>query len=398
MVQVPTFLMGNNIIPSFYQSGQGVSNALAGLTKARQFDQQMGMKQQQFNANNALAQGQFGLQKQAAERAAAEAARAAQSREGIQNWLASGGNGLDGVPRPLIDMARIQGDADPVRDFIIAEAKRKASTSAPKIMEVNGEIYRVPNDGDAVRVGGISAGNQRAAQAAALGLDPSGPEYMSFMANGKLPAAYYEQASQKRLRAESAPKIEAGLRNMAAMADRYDDASFTNSVGPFQGSTPDSLIGAAGVNTARFGGEILNRVQGGKTAPTEIRSNIQGSTEALAAAIKPLIRGPGEGVWTDQDQARLVAVVGDLATASTKEEYRRRLNDVRDRLKSNFDLNINFDALPKQTGRLAPGQSTPGPSQQPAGALPRVNSVQEAMKLPKGTRFIDPNGDLREVP
>ncbi len=148
MVNVPTFTMGNNIIPSFYQSTQGVSNALAGLTKARQLEQQMGESQRQFNASNALAQGQFGLQKQAAERAAAEAARAAQAREGIQNWLASGGNGLDGVPRPLVDMARIQGNADPVRDYIIAEARRKASQSGPEAYGKAGAVFEDPQTGE----------------------------------------------------------------------------------------------------------------------------------------------------------------------------------------------------------------------------------------------------------
>ena len=76
-----------------------------------------------------------------------------------------------------------------------------------------------------------------------------------------------------------------------------------------------------------------------------MRSNIRGTTEALAAAIKPLIRGPGEGVWTDADQARLVAVVGHLSQASTKEEFMRRLNSVRDRIQSNFNIEVPFEAM-----------------------------------------------------
>ena len=257
-----------------------------------------------------------------------------------------------------------------------------------KIVTEGGKIYRVPRQGPAVAIGGTNPMEARHNQAVQLGLQPGSPEYTTLMTNGKLPAAFYEQTAQKRLKQESAGKIEAGLKNMAKMAEKYDNASFTNAVGPFQGSTPDSLIGAAGVNAARFGGEILNRLQGGTTAPTEVRSNIQGSTEALAAAIKPLIRGPGEGVWTDADQARLVAVVGDLATSSTKEEYLRRLNDLRDRIKSNFGLDINFDAILKKKQRA--------PLTQQSNAAPiQIKGINDYNSLPPGTPYIDPNGVQR---
>lgn len=138
--------------------------------------------------------------------------------------------------------------------------------------------------------------------------------------------------------------IRGGLENLRKMADTYDDASFSNAVGPWQGSTPDSLVKGAAINLARAGGEILNFFQGGGNNPTEVRSNIQGATETLAAAIKPLIRKPGEGAWTDADQARLVSIVGDLAQARDKGEFKRRLNNVRDRISSNFGIQIDFDA------------------------------------------------------
>jgi hypothetical protein len=88
-----------------------------------------------------------------------------------------------------------------------------------------------------------------------------------------------------------------------------------------------------------------------------VRNNIVGATEALAAAIKPLIRGPGEGVWTDADQARLVSIVGDLSQSSNKGEYQRRLNAVRDRIQANFGLDIPFNA-----GGGAPLTGRPGGS------------------------------------
>lgn len=143
----------------------------------------------------------------------------------------------------------------------------------------------------------------------------------------------------------SAPRIAAGLETLRAMTDSINDASFNNSLGPVQGSTPDNLIGKGVVNASRLYGEIGNWFEGGNQTPNQVRNNITGATEALAAAIKPLIRGPGEGVWTDADQARLVSIVGDLAQSSSKEEFKQRLNAVRDRVSSNFGLDIPFDAM-----------------------------------------------------
>lgn len=179
-----------------------------------------------------------------------------------------------------------------------------------------------------------------------MGIDPNSAEGLAFIANGKLPQAAVQQMLARQQRQQTAPKIAEGLTNLLNMTDQYDDAAFTNAVGPMQGVPPDGgLLTAPFANIARGWGEFANAFEGGNARPSEVRSNIQGSTEALAAAIKPLIRGPGEGVWTDADQARLVSIVGDLAQSSDKAEFRRRLNAVRDRVQSNFGLDVPFEAL-----------------------------------------------------
>lgn len=188
--------------------------------------------------------------------------------------------------------------------------------------------------------GGDAQREQRMQMLQGMGIDPNSAEGKAVLINGKLPAAAYEQMNQRQLRTTVAPKIGEGLNNLSKMTTQYDDASFENAVGPFQGATPDGLFSAGPINAARLWGEIRNWWDGGNVAPSEVRSNIQGSTEALAAAIKPLIRAPGEGVWTDQDQARLVSVVGDLAQARDKPEFERRLEAVRERIKANFNLDI----------------------------------------------------------
>jgi hypothetical protein len=231
--------------------------------------------------------------------------------------------------------------------------------------------------------------NTRMGQLEKLGLDPESAEGIAFLANGKLPASVIDRRIQDERRAATAPNIAAGLQNLNKMADQYDDPSFENAVGPIQGAPPDGgLLTAPFANIARGFGEVMNMAKGGNANPSEVRSNIQGSTESLAAAIKPLIRAPGEGVWTDADQARLVAVVGDLAQARNKEEYRRRLNAVRDRVKSNFNLDIQFDAN---------GQPVPQPPQQ-QGPRPQVQQPQNSGQPPVPGARQSPNDGNWYVP
>lgn len=204
------------------------------------------------------------------------------------------------------------------------------------------------------------------------GIDPKSAEGKAFLLTGKLPAAAYQNIAQEQRKTATASKIAEGLRNLNSMTDQYNDASFVNSLGPIQGSVPDSLLGAIPVNAARLFGEVANYAEGGNARPNEVRNNIVGNTEALAAAIKPLIRGPGEGVWTDADQARLVSIVGDLAQASDKAEFKRRLNAVRDRVKANFGLDIPFDALVGE-GAKALEQRGPQPFVQNGWSIQRVD-------------------------
>jgi hypothetical protein len=187
---------------------------------------------------------------------------------------------------------------------------------------------------------------KRVAELEKIGIDPNSAEGMVYRTNRKLPAAAYQQMAQKQRKTQMAPRIVEGLKNLSKMADTYNDAAFENSLGPIQGSDPDSggLLTAPIANIARLYGEAANVVQGGNATPNEVRNNVRGSTEALAAAIKPLIRDPGEGVWTDADQERLVGIVGDLGQTSSKKEYRKRLNAVADRIRSNFGLQIDFNA------------------------------------------------------
>lgn len=195
-------------------------------------------------------------------------------------------------------------------------------------------------------VAGDTVATKRLAELERLGIDPNSAEGMIYQANGKLPESAAKEIIGRQQKGKAGPQVARGLENLNKMADTYDEVSLESAIGPWQGADPDQtgLLSAPVANIARGLGEAWNVIRGGKDNLSEIRSNIRGTTEALAAAIKPLIRGPGEGVWTDADQARLVSIVGDLAQASTKEEFKRRLNAVRDRITSNFNIDVPFDA------------------------------------------------------
>jgi hypothetical protein len=139
-----------------------------------------------------------------------------------------------------------------------------------------------------------------------------------------------------------APNIKAGLRNLKNAADSVDDSTFANAVGPLQGADPGDIVTRELARGARFLGEV-GHWWGGGTAqpPTEVRNSISGSAQALSASIKPLIRAPGEGIWTDKDQELLDRIVGNLAESRNKEEYYRRLQGVANRIQDNFGLDLS---------------------------------------------------------
>lgn len=70
----------------------------------------------------------------------------------------------------------------------------KPADDGSKIIEANGQIFRVPRQGDAVPIGGMNSLQQaqqqaeaRRAQVVAAGIDPNSPAAKAFIASGKMP-------------------------------------------------------------------------------------------------------------------------------------------------------------------------------------------------------------------
>jgi hypothetical protein len=149
--------------------------------------------------------------------------------------------------------------------------------------------------------------------------------------------------------------LGAGLDRLASIPSDMGKYSFEAATGPLQGA--DGYVLAP---LARAWGSVINMA--GSHSTTEVRNRIGGDSLALAAAIKPLVRKPGEGTWTDKDQELLNSIVGNLAQANNQTEYFRGLEAVRSRIKANFGIDlppINIpNGQPQQQGQapqLAPG-------------------------------------------
>jgi hypothetical protein len=142
-----------------------ITNALDGWQKQRNNDRE-------FEARNYLAQEQLGIQKQNAARQQAEYDRQNATRGEVTNWLASNPN-VGGVPQPLVELSRIQGDASPVQQYLLAEAKRKATLSGPEEYGKSGAVFQGP-DGNFYTVQFGSRG-QRSIQRVEAGGQPLTP-------------------------------------------------------------------------------------------------------------------------------------------------------------------------------------------------------------------------------
>jgi hypothetical protein len=212
---------------------------------------------------------------------------------------------------------------------------------------------------NATGVPGVAPAAPSGAEPMQLGPDgqPSPQDFLSAQTATKDPrvrareTALGKNDAYMQTKIQAADKIAAGINHLKSLVGGYDDASVENALGPLQGAQPDGLLDKSLLMAPKLGGEVANWWSGGKTVPTEVRSQISGGTLALAAAVKPLIRAPGEGIWTDKDQALLNEVVGDLTGARDKGEFNRRLQGVAERLNANFGLNIKVEDLPAAGGK-----------------------------------------------
>ncbi|MBX2989500.1 MAG: hypothetical protein KF802_16545, partial [Bdellovibrionaceae bacterium] len=121
-----------------------------------------------------------------------------------------------------------------------------------------------------------------------------------------------------------------------------------------------------------------------------IKSNI--AFDRLQAMRQNSPTGGALGSVSDNDMALLQSAYGSLEQSQDKDQIKYNLR----RLSNVYNDIIHGQGNGPQRFTLDGGNSQD--TQTPQAAPVRVNTIQDAMKLPKGTRFIDPNGIERVVP
>ena len=145
-----------------------------------------------------------------------------------------------------------------------------------------------------------------------------------------------------------AEQFAGGLSQLKRLPDEFGPRAFERALGPWQATSPETEgVGsavAAAVNwlpqqAARASAEFGSWAEGG-AAPTEVRDRVETVTKNLAAVMKPLIRKPGEGAWSDKDQANLEAQIGLLSRSRNVEEYNRRVDDIKENVSKVFLVDV----------------------------------------------------------
>lgn len=150
------------------------------------------------------------------------------------------------------------------------------------------------------------------------------------------------QAAKKRDQERVAKQFSGGLEQLSKFPNEFGKDAFERAIGPWSATDPNPdnasgmfgtglSVGTAGRYIARGMAELDKAVTGG-ASPTEVRDRMETTTKNLAAVMKPLVRGPGEGAWSDKDQANLEAQLGQLTRANSVDEYNRRLADIRENI------------------------------------------------------------------
>lgn len=168
-----------------------------------------------------------------------------------------------------------------------------------------------------------------------------------------------EMANKEVLRSQVGQQAGSVLGDLWNQVSQFDDTTLENALGPMQGGGSTWYEKSAALVPQTIGA-ISNYVEGGKYQTDEVRGAIAGSAEALGAVIKPFVRQKGEGPWTDADQARLIAIAGDLQRAKDKPEFERRFRRAISRINSAWDLNIDpNEIISNNSGSSANVQVTP---------------------------------------
>lgn len=203
------------------------------------------------------------------------------------------------------------------------------------------------------------------------------------------------------------------LRSFAQLRHAFDEAPddvIAGSIGPYNLSkysqyTP--LVSGMTYPQAMVAYPWLNRVPGyGTGSPAAAADNLN-MQKLLGHDVHSLVTAFMTGAkglnLSDARQQAFEAAMGDFMHAADRKGATKILEHTKGIIANDFGITHDeADALIEQErARIKEKKSSangPGRFSPPEGALPRPATPEEARKLPKGTRFFDPSGNVREVP
>lgn len=111
------------------------------------------------------------------------------------------------------------------------------------------------------------------------------------------------------------------LRSVKDIVEADDWSDFA--VGRFDTSDDGILpfgFGPSGKTFARIA------TSANKVGVDELRARVESRMGAVASKMKGMVRGAGEGAWSDRDQAALEKLVGDISQSQNADEVKRRVD------------------------------------------------------------------------
>lgn len=358
----------------------------------QQFDREQEQHRRQMQER------QFAIQKAAADRQAEEYARQGQQREAIKSW--AGAQGGAGVPKPLTDLAGITGDPSGVQSYVVAEAKRKAALADPEGFGKAGTlIQNADGTFSVIQLG--ERGNLRTHQlgqgaSPARGVTIVGDEAISNstaqtirkvgdqLTGGEVAKGEGKNIAKVRAELPEARQrldlIGGGLRRLKGAATALRDHKGLKLVagGLYQAHAPNLS------EDARNAGTLM----------TNLKNQISGVVlQSMRDASKT---GGAVGQVTEREWPRLENMIANLDPSQGIEQFKVNLAAVISYADEVYAaIQRAYEADVAVASRGAGYGGTP----QAQGPSPvRVNSPDEARRLPSGTPIILPDGSEGRVP
>jgi lysozyme len=154
----------------------------------------------------------------------------------------------------------------------------------------------------------------------------------------------------------------AGVERLKAIPGWAGD-SFEKTIGPF-----DNFTGPYGALPIGPAVGYLSTL-GKDVGTTQVRDAIKADVRAMMMKAKEMVRGPGEGVWTDADQRNLDEIAGDILGSRDRAAYDAAVGNIAGRI---YDIYLAPKGIKREDIGL------PAQDERRAARAPQITPEQQA--------------------